>query len=104
MVDQARLHDYDGNNRFCREDLMFRAKMYKIATPDSIIDTDNGGYNTKRDTMRCMLEQSEYGVPDIYGVSPFPNVTFTDEDFAALSQVWREYTDRIDAMYEGIEE
>ena len=104
LVDQARLHDYDGKNRFCREDLMFRAKMYKIATPDSIIDTDNGGYNTKRDTMRCMLEQSEYGVPDIYGVSPFPSMTFTDEDFAALSQVWKEYTDRIDAMYEGIEE
>ena len=31
-------------------------------------------------------------------------MTFTDEDFAALSQVWKEYTDRIDAMYEGIEE
>lgn len=104
MVDQARLHDYNGNNRFCREDLMFRAKMYSIATPDSIVDTDNGGYNTKRDTMRCMLEQSEYGVPDIYGVSPFPKMAFTDEDFAALSQVWKEYTDRIDAMYEGIED
>jgi len=99
MVDHARLHDYDPSNRFCREDLMFRAKMYHIACPDSLIDTDNGGYSTHRDTMRCMLEQASYGIPDIYGVSPFHKVTFSEDDLAALSQVWQEYSRNIDAKY-----
>ena len=99
LVDQARLHDYDGNNRFCREDLMFRAKMYNIALPGALVDTDNGGYNTSRDTMRCMLEQDEYGVPDIYCISPIGRFAFSDDDLAALSQVWKEYTDRVDALY-----
>ncbi len=100
LVDQARLHDYDGGNRFCREDLAFRAKLFRIACPQALIDTDNGGYTSHRDTMRCMLEQPETGVPDIYGISPLGKFAFSDEDLAALSQVWREYTDRIDSMYE----
>lgn len=100
MLDHARLHDYDGGNRFCREDLAMRAKMFRIAAPLALIDTDNGGYTSHRDTMRCMTEQMETGIPDIYGVSPFGKFSFTDEDLAAIAKIWREYTARIDAMYE----
>ena len=100
MVDHARVHDYDPGNRFCREDIGFRAKMYKIATPGSLIDTDNGGYTTMRDIMRSMLEQPETGIPDIYCISDFGQVHFGEEECAALSQLWKEYTDRIDAQYE----
>ena len=100
LVDQARLHDYDGRDRYCREDLAMRAKMFSIAVPGALIDTDNGGYTAHRDTVRCMTEQPETGIPDIYGVSPVFGFAFTDEDLAAISQVWREYTERIDRMYE----
>lgn len=99
ICDQGRLHDYDGQNRFCREDMGFRAKMFSIAMPGTLLDTDNAGFNTKRDTMRWMLSQPDFGVPDIYCVSALPSMSFDEEDLKALSRVWEEYTDRIDAEY-----
>ncbi|MBR4204550.1 MAG: hypothetical protein IKQ92_03650 [Clostridia bacterium] len=100
LCDQARLHDYNPDNRDCREDLEMRAKMYRIAMPDTLIDTDNAGFNTRRDTMRWMLDQPSSGVPDIYCVSPIPGgFAFEREDLEALSAVWREYTELIDAAY-----
>lgn len=100
ICDQGRLHDYDGSNRFCGEDLEFRAKMYRLAMPGTLLDTDNAGFNTHRDTMRWLLKQPQTGIPDLYCVSPLPSFKFSDEDLAALSTVWKEYTDRIDAMYD----
>ncbi len=99
ICDHGRLHDYDAKNRFCGEDLEFRAKMYRIAMPGTLLDTDNAGYNTHRDTMRWMLKQPQTGIPDIYCVSPLPKFGFREEELAALSTVWKEYTDRIDRMY-----
>ncbi|MBQ2545653.1 MAG: hypothetical protein II557_05120 [Clostridia bacterium] len=100
LCDHARLHDYNPDNRNCREDLEMRAKMYRIAIPDTLIDTDNAGFNTRRDTMRWLLDQPETGVPDLYCISPLPGgFAFRDEDLAALAEVWREYTERIDREY-----
>ena len=100
ICDHARLHDYNPENRNCKEDLEMRAKMYRIAIPDTLIDTDNAGFNTRRDTMRWLLDQPETGVPDLYCISPIPGgFAFTDEDLAALSAVWKEYAARVDAEY-----
>ncbi|MGN1345138.1 MAG: hypothetical protein ACI4V1_00010 [Eubacteriales bacterium] len=99
ICDQGRLHDYDGSNRFCGEDLEFRAKMYRIAMPGTLLDTDNAGFNTRRDTMRWLLKQPQTGVPDLYCVTPLPSFGFDKDDLEALSTVWKEYTDRIDRMY-----
>lgn len=103
ICDQGRLHDYDPKNRFCGEDLEFRAKMYRIAMPGTLLDTDNAGYNTHRDTMRWMLKQPQTGIPDIYCITPLPKFGFRDEELAALSAVWKEYTDRVDRMYGELE-
>lgn len=99
ICDQGRLHDYDSRNRFCAEDLEFRAKMFRIAMPDTLLDTDNAGFNTRRDTMRWLMKQPQTGVPDLYCISPMPSFGFSEEDLTALSALWREYTDRIDGMY-----
>ena len=100
ICDQGRLHDYDPRNRNCREDMEFRGKMFSIAMPNTLLDTDNAGFNTTRDTMRWMLHQDLTGIPDIYCVSPLPRFGMTEGDLAELAQMWKEYTDRIDAMYE----
>ena len=99
VCDQARLHDYDGKNRFCAEDMAFRAKLYRLALPDALLDTDNAGFQTRRDTMRWLLSQPEVGVPDLYCISPLPGFSFSETDKAALSRVWKEYTAQIDEMY-----
>ncbi len=101
VCDQARLHDYNPDNRNCREDLSMRGKMFSIAMPGVLLDTDNAGFNTSRDTMRWMLDQPAVGVPDLYCVSPLPGGGFAFEkaELDAIAQVWREYTARIDRMY-----
>lgn len=99
LCDQARLHDYEPKNRNCREDMSMRARFYSIAMPGTLLDTDNAGFNTRRDTMRWMLAQPSVGVPDLYSLSPTPSCALTRADFAALAQLWREYSARIDKMY-----
>ena len=100
VCDQARLHDYNPDNRYCREDMSMRAKMYSIAMPGVLLDTDNAGFNTKRDTMRWLLDQPRIGVPDLYCVSPIPGgFAFDGSELTALSAVWEEYTKRIDMEY-----
>ena len=78
-----------------------RGKMFSIAMPGVLLDTDNAGFNTSRDTMRWMLDQPAVGVPDLYCVSPLPGggFAFEKEELDAIAQVWREYTARIDRMY-----
>jgi len=103
LCDQARLHDYDGVNRNCAEDLEMRAKMYRIAMPNTLIDCDNAGFHTRRDTMRWMLRQPHTGVPDLYCLSPLPDFAFETQDLEAMAAVWQEYTARVDAMYSDSE-
>ncbi|MBE6726308.1 MAG: hypothetical protein E7576_14135 [Ruminococcaceae bacterium] len=100
VCDQARLHDYNPDNRYCREDMTMRAKMYSIAMPGVLLDTDNAGFNTSRDTMRWLLDQPSVGVPDLYCVSPIPGAfAFREAELKALAKVWEEYTKRIDLEY-----
>jgi len=99
ICDQGRLHDYNASNRNCPEDMEMRAKLFRIAMPGILIDTDNAAFNTKRDTMRWLLNQHHTGIPDLYCISPLPSMSFTKEDLKAISLVWKEYTERIDAMY-----
>ncbi|NLE13661.1 MAG: hypothetical protein GX628_08310 [Clostridiales bacterium] len=102
ICDQARLHDYNYNNRSNLEDLKMRAKLFAIANPGTLIDTDNAGFNTRRDSMRWLLNQPLTGVPDLYSLTPSESMPdMTDDDFYAIARVWREYSAKIDALYGG---
>ena len=95
VCDQARLHDYDERRRDCTDDMTRRAEIFAIANPHTLLDTDNAGFNTRRDTMRWLLRQGEVGVPDLYALS---GGDLTDDDLEELAAYWREYSARIDAQ------
>ncbi len=97
ICDQARVHDYAAGNRCNYEDLAMRARMFALAMPGTLIDTDNAGFASRRDTMRWMLNQQDIGVPDCYCLTPHGEIT--DDDFYAISAVWKEYSARIDREY-----
>lgn len=99
ICDQARLHDYNYNNRNNREDLVTRGKMFSAAMPGVLLDTDNAGYANYRDTMHWLLTQPLTGVPDLYSLIGTATCPMDDSDFFALSQLWQEYTDKIDRLY-----
>lgn len=99
ICDQARLHDYDCKNRNNREDMTMRAKLYSIAMPGILQDTDNAGFADHRDTMHWLLQQQLTGVPDLYTLTSTDSCHLTDEDFAAIAQLWDEYNAKIDRMY-----
>lgn len=95
VCDQARLHDYDERRRDCTDDMTRRAEIFAIANPHTLLDTDNAGFDTRRDTMRWLLRQGEVGVPDLYALS---GGDLTDDDLEELAAYWREYSARIDAQ------
>lgn len=99
ICDHARLHDYDYRRRDNLEDLTTRARLFGIANPGTLIDTDNAGYSSHRDTMRWLLAQPKLGVPDIYSIRGVREDFITDDDLGAIAEVWREYSTKIDAMY-----
>lgn len=99
ICDQARLHDYNYNNRNNREDLVTRGKMFSAAMPGVLLDTDNAGYANYRDTMHWLLTQPLTGVPDLYSLIGTATCPMDDSDFFALSQLWKEYTEKIDRVY-----
>ena len=99
ICDQARLHDYDYRRRDNLEDLETRARLFGIANPGTLIDTDNAGYSSRRDTMRWLLNQPKVGVPDIYSIRGVRGDFLADDDLEAIAEVWREYSARIDRMY-----
>ena len=74
-------------------------KLYATALPGVLIDTDNAGFNSRRDTMRWLLTQHHYGVPALYSVSPTECCQLEEADFRAVAQMWQEYSKKIDAMY-----
>lgn len=90
-VDHARLHDYDSSCRDGKEIFEHRARLWSIALPNALIDTDSAGFNTHRDMMRCMMNQPELGIPDIYCVSDLPNFAFSKEEWATIADLWRDY-------------
>ena len=96
LVDHARLHDYGGNSRNGKEIFEHRARLWGMANPTSLIDTDSGGFNTHRDMMRVMKNQPNIGIPDLYCVTDLPSFKFTEEEWATIAQTWREYSERCD--------
>ena len=98
ICDQARLHDYDPKNRENREDLEMRGRMFSLAMPGVLLDTDNSGFNTRRDTMRWQMDQAMIGVPDLYALMGNESCPLTDEDFLAISAMWKEYARKIDLL------
>lgn len=101
ICDQARLHDYDCRNRNNREDLTMRARLFAIAMPGVLLDTDNAGFANYRDTMHWLLHQQLVGVPDLYSLMSTGHCELDEADFEAVAQLWDEYNAKIDAMYES---
>ena len=99
ICDQARLHDYDGACRCNREDMTMRGKMFAYALPGVLLDTDNAAFNTRRDAMRWLINQNTVGVPALYSLTPTESCKLTDEDFVAISQMWKEYSEIMDERY-----
>ncbi|MBE6598632.1 MAG: hypothetical protein E7638_04235 [Ruminococcaceae bacterium] len=99
ICDQARLHDYEPQDRFNLEDLSMRGKMFAIAMPGILQDTDNSAFVSRRDTMRWQLNQQIVGIPDLYAVSPNGHMDINSDDLRAIAEVWNEYSAKIDAMY-----
>lgn len=100
ICDQARLHDYEPKNRNNLEDLSMRGRLFSLAMPGVLLDTDNSGFITRRDTMRWQLNQHMIGVPDLYAISPTPALDINSDDLGAIAEMWREYSAKIDAMYD----
>ena len=100
ICDHARLHDYEPRNRNNLEDLTRRGRLFSIAMPGVLLDTDNSAFVTRRDTLRWQLNQHMVGVPDLYAVSPTPALDLGEEGMGAIAEMWREYSAQIDAMYE----
>ena len=91
IVDQARLHDYDGHQRSALQVLGYRAKLYAAALPDVIIDTDAGGVGTRREFERWVRRCAALGVPDLYYLSGSGDVRLTDADAELIRACWAEY-------------
>ncbi len=99
ICDQARLHDYDGRRRDNRRDMMMRARLFSTAMPGVLLDTDNSGFTSYRDTMGWQLAQPFVGVPDLYALRGTERCPLTDEDFAAIAQLWDEYNAVINSKF-----
>ncbi len=97
-VDHARLHDYFPALRRCFEEFRFRKECYEAALPGALIDTDGAAFVSHRDTMRYMRLAPTIGIPDIYCITNPPTLELTDEDWASVAAVWKEYDKKIDAM------
>lgn len=99
ICDHARIHDYDFRNRNIGAEMTFRAETYKIALPNTLIDTDGAGFASHRDTMRYMRIAPKLGIPDLYEVSNNAALTLTDEDWAEVKEIWDKYNKKIDKQY-----
>lgn len=99
LCDQARLHDYEPQNRRNMEDLGGRSKIFSIAMPSVLQDTDNSAFISRRDSMRWQLNQHTIGVPDLYAIDPTPSFDINADDLGAIAEVWNEYSAKIDALF-----
>lgn len=91
LCDQSRLHDYNQANRNNYEDMRIRAELYSIANPDALIDTDNAGFSTRRDTLRYLLNQPKLGIPDLYASTGTNGYRPTEDEWEMVAAVWKEY-------------
>ena len=96
--DHARLHDYYPDLRRCFEEFKFRKEVYEIAMPGVLFDTDGAAFSSYRDTMRYMRLAPTIGIPDLYCVTPMPSLELSADDWASVSNIWADYSKRIDNM------
>ena len=68
--------------------------------PGVLFDTDGAAFRTHRDTMRYMTLAPKIGIPDLYCITSLPCLELTDDDWATVANVWREYEAKIDKMFE----
>lgn len=99
-IDHARLHDYYPDLRRCYEEFAFRKELYTTAMPGVLVDTDGAAFRSHRDTMRYMRLAPKLGIPDLYCLTDLPCIHITDEDWADVAMVWKEYSDGIDKTFE----
>lgn len=99
FLDHSRLHDYFPDLRRCFEEFKFRKMIYSTALPDALIDTDGSSFHSRRDTMRHLTMAKEYGIPDLYCITPMPSLELTDEDWAKVAKTWKEYSKEIDQKF-----
>jgi len=98
-IDHARLHDYFPDLRRCYEEFAFRREIYTTAMPGVLVDTDGAAFRSHRDTMRYMRLAPKLGIPDLYCLTDLPCIHITDEDWADVAKVWKDYSDGIDEMF-----
>ena len=66
--------------------MRFRSEMAQAVYPGVIVDTDGFHGRTKFETLRILLAQPDFGVPDLYY---FP-AEFAEEDWNKVKQVWQQ--------------
>ena len=96
VTDQGRLHDYNGQLRFLWEVREYRAKLFQAAFPGISIDTDDPSCTSKDQVMNYLRRAPELGAPVLYHLSKSKNFPLDDEDFKWLSEMWKEYSRKLD--------
>lgn len=91
VIDQARLHDYNGNLRCATELMNYRQKLFRAVFPGISIDTDAGSPASRRDFMRYLQEQPKIGVPDLYYISELEKAPYSKKDLETLKEIWDAY-------------
>lgn len=91
VIDQMRLHDYDGKMRSVNSIMGYRAELVQAVYPGISIDCDAGGAGTHRDFMRYAEYQPQIGIPDLYVLSGTEEGDFTDEDYNRIGELRAEY-------------
>ena len=91
IVDQVRLHDYDGCMRNVVEVMTHRQRLCRAVMDGVLIDTDGGGTDSRRDYHRWLRAQPVLGIPSLYCLSENGAVPFDESDYAIIKDTWDEY-------------
>lgn len=91
VIDQMRLHDYNGQMRSSCSILGYRAEIVNAVYPGISIDCDAGGGESHRDFLRYIEYQPKIGVPDLYSISKNDGSLLDNEDFKLIKEIWEEY-------------
>lgn len=93
--DMMRLGDiYTHKRRSVNAEMIFRAKMAKIANPNWLIDMDGWPLPSLEAFNKYMGLQAQYGVPSLYYATNLDTTgeKISNEDFEAIRKNWEEYS------------
>lgn len=99
VCDMARLHDYAWDCRNETEQMRLRAKLFDMAMPGVLIDTDSVNFTDEEDAMRFYRAMPEIGIPDIYQFSNTGAFCLTSEDWRQIEEMFNGYADKMDELY-----